>query len=489
MAEISQLSNSLSSVDTLVQRFIAQERGPVNDLEKSKKELQRRQNVYTDLKSTLKSLNDLVKEFTRVGTLNNLLTKTATSSNERYFSVTATSGAVIGNHSIKVDRLASSDTGVSARFGDTGNDLASSLSGTQEFTLAIGGGTSVTISVNIDGADTNEEVMNKVRDAINDAGLEVNASIIKDTNTTSRLVIKSKATGSTNYLDLVEVGSSTILRDLGYIKNNGSRELSSGTAGGFLVQDFTKLDAKLIIDGIEIIKDTNEITDVFEGLSIKLLQAQDADDTALTLSVEQDAENTKVEIEEFIEKYNKVIKYLNEKTKVDPVNFVRGDLSGDVIIRGLRLSLRTIVATGVPSQEQGGLQFLSQIGIKADRDGTISISDRDKFDEALNGNLEQVTNLFTSENGIGQGINSLLKGFVSSGGAVDRTKKSITRRISSIDVRIKNFEARLLIREVSLRRRFTDLQRALNLLNSQQALLQNQFTRFQSFGGLFGGRF
>ena len=308
MAEISQLSNSLSSVDTLVQRFIAQERGPVRDLEKSKKELQRRQNVYTDLKSTLKSLNDLVKEFTRVGTLNNLLTKTAASSNERYFSVTATSGAVIGNHSIKVDRLASSDTGVSARFGDTGNDLASSLSGTQEFTLAIGGGTSVTISVNIDGADTNKEIMNKVRDAINDAGLEVNASIIKDTNTTSRLVIKSKATGSTNYLDLVEVGSSTILRDLGYIKNNGSRELYSGTAGGFLVQDFAELDAKLTIDGIEIIKDTNEITDVFEGLSIKLLQAQDADDTALTLSVEQDSENTKVEIEKFIEKYNKVIK-------------------------------------------------------------------------------------------------------------------------------------------------------------------------------------
>ena len=141
MAEISQLNNSLGSVDTLVQRFIAQERGPINDLEKSKKALQKRQNVYTDLKSTLKSLNDLVKDFSRVGTLNNLLTKTAVSSNERYFSVTATSGAVIGNDYIKVDRLASSDTGVSARFGETGNDLASSLSVTQACTLAIVGGT------------------------------------------------------------------------------------------------------------------------------------------------------------------------------------------------------------------------------------------------------------------------------------------------------------------------------------------------------------
>jgi len=485
MAEISGVAGNQSSIDTLVQRFISQERGPVNDLQSSKKELQRRLLVYTDLKSHLKSLNDLVKEFSRVGTLNNMLKKNATSSNEKYFNVTATGGAVLGNHSIKVDRVASGDTGISSQFINADNDLASSLSGTQEFTLAIGEGDPVTISVNIDPADTNEEVMNKIRTAINDSGLEVNASIIKDTSSTARLVIKSKVTGSENSLDLVAVGNSKLLETLGYIDKKGERNSSSGTSGGFLFQDFTELDAKLTIDGIQIIKGSNEITDVFEGVTINLNQAQEEDDTSLTLSVAQDTENAKNEIEKFIEKYNEVLKYLNEKTKVDTENRIRGDLAGDSIFRGLKYSMRGILSQGLQGQSSGDLQFLSQIGITAARDGTLSISKRDKFDDALNGDLEQVTKLFTSESGIGKSLNNLLKNFVSSGGRVDRTKKSIDRRITSMDVRIKNFEERLLLREKSLRLRFTDLQRTLNLLNSQQALISRQFSSFQSLGGSF----
>jgi len=488
VASISLITGGANSIETLVERFIEPERQPVKDLENTKKDLQRRLAVFTDLKTKLGVLRDKAQDFTRIGSLSNLLTKTATSSNEKYFTVTATAEAGVSNYSIKIDRLAAADTGVSRQLARNEFDLAASSSGLQEFTIAIGDGEAVTISVTIDAADTNEVVMNKIRDAINDADLDVNASVMYDTSTTARLIIKSGETGSEDYLNLTEIGGTNILRELNYLASDGSRIQSSGTNGGFLVQNVVDLDAVLNVDGVDIIKTTNEIDDVLTGITIKLHQAQDAEDSELAFTVANDTENTKSEIEKFIEVYNEVIKYLNEKTRVDTVNFTRGDLAGDAVFSGLKFSLRGVLSSGITGLEDGDIQFLSQIGIKTARDGTLSISDTSKFEENLSDNLEQITNLFSSENGYGNLLTDLLNKFVKTGGAVDRSKKSINRRISSIDTRIKNYEARLRIREESLRRKFTELQKSLSLLNSQQAIIQNYlYSGFQTSGSYGGG--
>ena len=225
------------------------------------------------------------------------------------------------------------------------------------------------------------------------------------------------------------------------------------------------------------------------GVTIKLLQAQPDGDSPLAVTVADDTEIIKSEIEKFIEKYNDAVKYLNEKTRVDTVNFKRGDLTGDAVFNGLKFSLRGLVSSRVTGLPAGEVQFLSQIGIQLARDGTLSVTDSDKFDEMVNDNLEQVTNLFSSENGYGKSLTNLLERFVTTGGAVDRSKKGIERRISSIDTRIKNFQERLRIREASLRRKFTELQRSLSLLNAQQAAIRSVFSSsFQPFGSS-GGQF
>jgi len=488
VATISLINSGANSIETLVERYIEPEREPVKNLESTKKDLQRRLAVFSDLKSKLGVLQDKAKDFISTDSLNFLLNKTAESSDENYFAVEATAGAEVGNHSIKINRLASADTGISVQLARSAFDLASSSSGLQEFTLAIGDGEAVTISVTIDAADTNEDAMNKIRNAINDAGIDVTASVIYDTSTTARLIIKSGETGSEDFLNLAEVGGSNILRELNYLASDGTRNLKSGTNGGFLVQDIANLDAALNVDGIDIIRSTNEIDDILTGITIKLRRTQEAGDTELTFTVSNDAENTRSEIEKFIEVYNEAIKYLNEKTRVDTVNFIRGDLTGNAVFSGLKFSLRSVMASGITGLPEGNLQFLAQIGIKTARDGTLSIADKTKFDENLANNIEQVTNLFSSENGYGNLLTDLLDRFVSSGGAVDRSKDGINRQISSIDIRIKNYEERLRLREESLRRKFTELQKSLSMLNSQQAIIQNYLmSSFQTTGAYGGG--
>ena len=475
MAEISSVgsyASNTSSIDILIEKTLANERKPVEDLQAAKKELNRRLTVYTDLKAKLNALMDIAKGFTRVGALNSLIKKTATSSNESFVTITASGSAVNGKYSIMVNRLATADTVISKQVAAANTDLAATSAGTQEFTLAVGSGSPVTITVTINPDETNESVMNKIRDAINNAGLDVNATVVRDTSSTVRLVVKSTKTGADNALVMDEIGGSNILRKLQYLTNNGARRLSSSGSGGFLVQDTADLDAQFKLDGIEIIKGTNEITDVITGATIKLQRAQSPDDQPITLTIANDTQGTRTEIEKFIEKYNDVIKYLNEKTRVDTVNFTRGDLVGDVVFSGLKLSMRGAVTGKVEGLPEGAVQFLTSVGIEVSRDGTLSIAKPDVFDEKLKTNVEQVINLFTGEEGLGSRMSELLDRFVSNGGAVDRTKQGVNRQISSIDTRIKNYEARLNIRAEALRRQYTQLQKTLSLLNSQQTILQ-----------------
>jgi flagellar hook-associated protein 2 len=473
VADISAISSSTytSSIDQLVQQTLAKERKPVDDLQAQKNDLSHRLTVYTDLKTKLNALVEAAKGFTRLNALNSLIKKTAASSNENYATITATGSAENGKYDLKVERLAAQDTTLSKQFTAAGTDLAASSSGTQYFTLAVGSGTPVTISVNIDPGDTNETVLNKLRDAINNAKLDVTATIVHDTGSTVRLVVKSAKTGSENALMFDEIDGSNILQKLRYLTNTGDRRLSTDGSGGFLVQNTDDLDAKIVLDGIEIIKGTNEITDAITGATIKLQRAQSSDDQPITLTIANDAKGTRTEIEKFIEQYNNVIKYLIEKTRIDTVNFTRGDLAGDVVFSGLKFSLRSVVTGKVEGLPENVPAFLTSIGISIARDGTLSITNSEKFDDKLTNNTEQVTNLFVGDNGLGSKMVSLLNRFVSTGGTVDRTEKGVNRQISSIDTRIKNYEERLSIRAEALHKQYAQLQNTLNSLSYQQSTL------------------
>ena len=331
MAAISSISGGLTSVEQLVQQSIAQsyENKQINRLEKSKSTLKSTISVYSSLKTKLKTLSDRLDKFTEVGADAKISAKTAESSDVKVFTAEAASSASVGVNSLLVSRLASRDTAVSKQKSNLDStNMADRLLGTQTIRITTGDNDPAEISIDVAADDTKEDIMNNLVDAINASGAAVTASYIKDTPDTARISIISNETGSTNKMSLEEVGSAKILRNLGFITAADDRPLSSGTSGGFLIADPNDLNAEFTLNGIMILKGSNTISDVLQGVTIKLVSAQGDGENPETLTIANDSETVKSELETFITDYNDVIKFLNSETGIDSTTYERGTFTG-----------------------------------------------------------------------------------------------------------------------------------------------------------------
>ena len=383
MSTISALS-SKSSVDTLVEQSLAVERRPVYDMEDEKGLQTKRLAIFTDLTSNLTTLRDRVKKYSNLADSPLAASRTAISSDPDIFTAEVENTAQIGVNSIFVERLATNDSAISKQYDDpsTSTTLAAALNGTtQTFRISTGSGDPVEISIDFnDLNETDESVLKRIRDAINGSGVEVTASYLKDTPTSARLNIVSKETGSENAVTLENVGGSTLMRVLRYLKADGTRKsFGGGTGGGYIAINPANLDAKFTFNGIDIIRGSNSISDIVEGVTITLKGIQEEGSSAETLSVDLDSNSLREEIGKFIEDYNKAIKYLNEKSSINSTTFERGPLAGDFNITNLRFQLRNAVSRPVSDLEPGALSMLSSIGIDLNRDGEMSIVDDDNL--------------------------------------------------------------------------------------------------------------
>lgn len=473
MAGISSIS-SLPSVDVLVNSYLAAERKPIEQFEPEKETLNRRISILTDLKTELTKLNDRFTSFTATGAQNTLSEKIAVSSNESLFTVKADADAVAGVYSIKINQLAKNDTAVSDQFDIDGTDLARNLEDREiRFKIGIGSGTPSTFTMSFnDRTLTNETIVERIADEINKAGIDVNATVIKDTPTTLRLTLISREAGASNALELSDTGNAKVLFRLGFIKMNGARHGINNSKGGYVYEDKEDLYAKFSINGINIVGDANQITDVLRGVTVTLRKAQNADDAPETITVSDSSEDILARIRDFIDDYNGVIRFITEKTSINSTTMERGPLADNFTIRNLQINLRALVAGRVSSVQSGNPQTLSEIGININNNGTLAISNEEKLISTIESSSEKVTGLFNSANGIAVRGEGLLKNFISTGGSVDAAKKGATNRLTGIHTATKRIEDRLTIREKTLRQNFSGLQRSLSKLNSQSAMLQ-----------------
>ncbi|MFC1558391.1 flagellar filament capping protein FliD [candidate division KSB1 bacterium] len=472
---------TLSSVEQLVQQSIAQsyENRHIIELENSKSTINSSISVYSNLKTKLKALSDRLDKFTEVGADAKISAKTAESSDAKVFTAEATSSASVGVNSLFVSRLASRDTAVSKQKSNLDSTaMAGNLLGTQTINITVGDNDLIEVSFEVAADDTKEDIMNNFVDAINSSGAAVTASYIKDTPDTARISIISNETGSTNQMLLEDVGSSEILDNLDIISDSNSRPLSTGTGGGFLIADPDDLNAEFTLNGIAILKDSNTISDVLQGVTIKLISPQEAGENPETLTIANDSEAVKAELESFIEDYNTVITFLNSETGIDSTTYERGAFTGKYSYTNLKLNLRALLSNPVDSVEEGAPSMLTQIGIEINRDGTLKIGDEDELSEYIESGNSSILNLFNSENGVANKINDFLENFVKTGGIVDDDKKLLNTRIKNIDSRVEDFEYRLQIRADTLRQQYAALQEMLSRLNSQQMMINNAMSLY-----------
>ena len=411
--------------DSIIEALMEIEREPVESLENDIEYYEAETAAYAELNELMEDLLDAVEG---MDTVNELSTRSASSSDEGLLQATATSSAAEGTYHIEIVSLAETQKDVSAE------GFADSDSTTLSGSLTIG-------ETTIDYADvTLEELAGMINEA--DTGLQ--ASILNDgTENGYRLRLSGK-----------EAGVST------EISGTGSIAMDTATDG----HTYSASQAHIVIDNVDIYSTSNTITDVIPGVTLDLIDADS--ESSLTLNVATDTDAIEDTISSFVTAYNAIIDWTEEQSD--------SDWGSDSNIRSVKQKMQSFLTTWI--EGSGSYSSLIDLGIETDyQTGRISL-DSDSLNEALDTDLESVLALFAGSNS-SDGVADIMADYFDV--QTDRFDGIYARRSASNDAtverlndRIDRLEARLEKREEYLRAQYTAMEEMVSELNSQLSYLE-----------------
>ena len=472
---MSSLSTSSISLTDYLNQSLAYLRQPITSLEHQRSELEVRSAVFTDLGEKLSALEDALERISASGTSSLFRSKSVTSSAESLVTATATGDAQAGSHTVFVTQLARAHAVVSGRYDQAGTVLSQAQAGTKTFSITVDGET-YDISVDISEGETDATVLAGIASAINEAtDGEAMASYVMDTPATGKMSIRSASTGTAG--SMVFADTDGLLSALGVTNATEATD----TVGGYIYADLggNELDAKLTVDGINVISSDNMVENVVGGLTFTLLGEQEAGDTPVTFSVAVDTESIKADVEEFLEAYNEVFTYLREKTRVDGVTYERGALAGEFPYVSLRIGMRGSMSAYV-SGDSTSYNALSQVGITSARSGDFSVTDSSILDDVIASDPQALESLFAGEGGIAASLANLISGYTDAGGTISSSEDGVSARMDLIDRSIERQEKRLEMKEQDLRNQYAALQEALYSLQ-QTSAMSDMFSRMLGY--------
>ena len=186
---------------------------------------------------------------------------------------------------------------------------------------------------------------------------------------------------------------------------DGVRLVIAKTSGAAMtLADTNGLVAGLGIDNDLVIeRDSNTVSDLFDGVTLTLFQAEE--ETQIKLDIEKDLASAKTAIEGFVNAYNTLKSFLNLQSTIDSTTGAAAEDSGILFGTSALLGVASSVSS-VFSQATAGVdkafKVLAQVGITfVDNNSvadpmlfnTLEISDT-KLDEALLNNPDDVRRLF-----------------------------------------------------------------------------------------------
>lgn len=446
---------------SLVQKLIALQARPMElkmaQLQAKETELESFQSLRTALQSfqsTLQTMNTASRfsvnsaEFTVTAGTGNIL------------SVSTTSSASVGNYNITVNSLAQettllSDTGYAAT-----TDLAFAGVGlTYHADIDIGG---TLTTLNLTAADTVQDVV----DTINASGLDVTASVIDDgsAGTPYRIVIQGNTAGTAN----------AVTAELWHTNPAG---LGHNTEVNFTATQ-TAADASVDVDGINYTRTSNAISDIITGVTLDLESVGSG-----TLFISSDTTEIAANVQDFVDAFNTLVSFIDGQTEFDTETFATGTLFGNTAVQSLESNLRKL-ATGQVTAVSGNYEYLAQIGITTQDDGTLFL-DEVKLDAALTTDLTNVIELFTTSDGVVAQLESELDVLLDSSqqGPLTSEFDSLTASIDDLNETLLRMDDRLELFEKNIKQQFVNLEIILGQLDAQRSAfrqaLQNLGTAFE----------
>jgi flagellar hook-associated protein 2 len=442
--------------EQIISGLLTLERRPVINLQQRQSVYNTKVSAYSEFStklSTLKSAADSLK------TTTNFYVKKASSSNTTVLDVTASNSATVGIYLIEPHsatskiQIASTErrTGITTIASSTTVINSSGANKTFEYTYA---GITRTLTV------ADQTTLTGLRDLINnDSGNPgVTASILQVGTNDYRLVLTGKDTGASNNITIT---ANTSLDGTGGTSDFRNTAFTASTAA----------DAMFRIGGVDITRSSNTITDVITGVTFTL-KAETTNSVAI--SVTNDTDTIKQNIEAFVNAYNDAASYVASKSTYNKTTRTGGPFFDETTPKSIVSRLQNIV-TGPVAGLPLDMRSLAQIGISTDyKTGTLSINST-TLNSKLSTDLGGVANIFTdSAAGVAKRVYDYTADVTNSiDGAITTRVKGLNSLTKDISDDIASLEGRLAKTERNLRRQFTALESIISGMTAQQSYLIN----------------
>lgn len=454
MATISSLgAGSGLDLESMISKLMTVEARPLTLLATKEASYQAKISAYGTIKGALSSLQTAAKSLADADLFTGM---SASSSDNSVLSASATDAATAGKHSITVTQLAKYHA-----VRSNGNYTATTNTFTTgTISITIGTGTAQGITI-----DSSNNTLAGIRDAINAAAAGVTASIVND-GTYQRLVLSSNTSGSAGEITVGVTDS-----------GSGGDNALTGLASASLVETRPADDALLTIDGLDITRTSNTISDAIEGLTFTLNKEGSA-----SVTVSQNTASVTSAVNSFIKAYNESVKLIRSASAYDAATKTASTLTGDATARSILARLNTLVHASVTGIT-GGLSRLSELGISMQKDGTLTL-DSSKLSTTLTDPEKDVASFITQTTSGNEGIavrfKTALDAMVETDGLIDSRTDGIEASIKRITAQREAFEIRLTAIEKRYRAQFSALDSLVASMNRTSSYLTQQLANLPS---------
>ncbi|OEU57858.1 MAG: hypothetical protein BA862_11005 [Desulfobulbaceae bacterium S3730MH12] len=430
--------------NSIVSELMSLERQPLMRMEADKTWLNNRLDAYrifdTKLNNFLASVKDL-------DATNDFHPSTINVAESGLFTASGTTDALPGSsYQIEVMALAQVQKNVTTGFSDRGINQ-------------FGNGT---LSITVDGIPQNIAVspghgsLEGIMTAINNGGIGISATIINDgTANPYRLVLTGADSATTFSVDVSNLSNGDLLTP----------------ANEPLMMTQAATRAHIKVDNIDIYSDNNTISQAIPGITLNLLKAEPGTRTAM--NVKLDEQVIKEQIQAFVNGYNDTVAFVTSQSVINGSE--GGILAGDSGLNSVKRHLQDMLTTRV--NNSGSFNYLSQLGLETQRDGTLKINDK-VLDSALQENLDDVEAMLvgqTTAPGVATRFKEYLESLTSSvDGFFAGRKENTYSNLKRIDNRIAQTEVRLDHKENAMRARFAALEQLISGMNAQSSFLGQQ---------------
>ncbi|BEM28726.1 flagellar hook-associated protein 2 [Serratia marcescens] len=419
---------------------------------------------YGTLKGALEKFDNLSKEMAKEDFF-----KATTATEHDAFKITTNAKAVPGNYVVEVNKLAQAQTlTTQEKVSDQGAKLGAEGVTDRALTITAGNPPKAT---KIPLSDDQTSLL-ELRDAINGAKAGVTASIMRVADNDYQLAISSSTTGENNKISLQVDNDDKLGNILNY---NASRGATNA-----MKQTVEPQDAQLKVNGTDIKRSTNSISDALQGVTIDLkTKTKDTEPQHLVIST--NTAGTTDKIKEWVDSYNSLLDTFNALSKFTPVktgeapNPSNGPLLGDNTLRGVQSSIKSALSA---AQDNPDLKGLGNLGISTNtKTGKLEI-DSTKLKKAMDEKPDQVSNFFVGngkDTGMATEIHNQIQSYIKSGGIIENSTKSINTNLDRLNSQITTVTASIQNTIDRYKQQFVQLDTMMSKMNGTSNYLTQQF--------------